>query len=597
MDEEKGLALGKFLAAVWRHPWARFEFLQTESGLTEFKARRARQRAAASGLLETMRIATKGQPRPPTRYALSSTGARQFGLSLAHVNRRAEVLVAAPHLERVRGVLLSDGAIRKRLVWSISPWRVAPGLMLDALTCMRTTRGTKVLIAFAAPPAGAARSWWYVELLRCWLVVQRNAGGNSVALAVLGLPFNLTALPMLLGNRRRSTKHPKAASAPVYFLPDGGEPAQLDLPETWLRLPDLGWGRFCPWDEPTLAPSRSPARAYVDGRVPRTPRPRPLREWAERSRHPVASVLRAGLAMTHGEASLLVALLQYPAFSADEIALIVGIRQRSVRRQLGRLREMGLVEILPLFGGEQRSVLTPRGQDLLACKSMQTPARFRIRRAWATDHGPLTRSPRHMEYILALMFALRRSGRLASWDLVQARYEYCVAVAPGDLTRPRRVELVPDSGGVLMAEGREIPFWLEIDRGTRNGVRLTRQLEKYILARFGYAASDAIPVLLYVVAEGGETRARLVARRLVELSSRYRLRRMPAILITTWELLTGGDLSGAPDPLTAVWRLPFRWREYVLPVPPLRVGGGVSRSGMTHTESTRAVEQPAAVVA
>jgi hypothetical protein len=148
-----------------------------------------------------------------------------------------------------------------------------------------------------------------------------------------------------------------------------------------------------------------------------------------------------------------------------------------------------------------------------------------------------------MEYIFAFMFALRRSGWLASWDLVQARYEYCVAVAPGDLTRPRRVELIPDSEGVLAVDGRKVPFWLEIDRGTRNGVRLTRQLEKYILARFGYAASDPIPMLLYVVAEGGETRARLVARRLVELVARYRLRRMPAILISTWELLTDGDHS------------------------------------------------------
>lgn len=46
-------------------------------------------------------------------------------------------------------------------------------------------------------------------------------------------------------------------------------------------------------------------------------------------------------------------------------------------------------------------------------------------------------------------------------------------------------------------------------------------------------------MLLYVVAEGGESRARIVARRLIELSIRYPLRRIPAILIATWELLTG----------------------------------------------------------
>jgi hypothetical protein len=123
------------------------------------------------------------------------------------------------------------------------------------------------------------------------------------------------------------------------------------------------------------------------------------------------------------------------------------------------------VETLPLFEGEKRSVLTAPGLDLVAFKSMQTPTRFRTRRAWPADHAPLTRSPRHMQYILAFMFALLRDGRLGGWDLVQARYEYCVAIAPWRPPRPRRVELVPDSGGILTVDGREVPFWLEIDRG------------------------------------------------------------------------------------------------------------------------------------
>jgi hypothetical protein len=120
-----------------------------------------------------------------------------------------------------------------------------------------------------------------------------------------------------------------------------------------------------------------------------------------------------------------------------------------------------------------------------------------------------------------------------------------------------------------------VPFWL-IDQA-RHGVRLTWQLEKYILARFGYAASDPLPMLLYVVAEGGESRARLVARRLVELSTRYRLRRIPAILITTWELLTGGDRSRPPEPMEAVW-IAVPLDGYVLPVPPATAAQGVSEN-------------------
>ena len=588
--------LRRFLETVCRHPWARFEFLLAESGLTEFEARRTRQRAIEAGYVETMRIATKGQPRPPRRYAMTSSGARQFGFGLPRVNRRAEVLIGAPHLERGRKIFLNAPVVRERLVWSISPWRAAPGLVLDALACMRGARGREVLVAFAVPPEGAAASWWYAELLRSWFIFGHRRGADAV-LAVLGLPFDPMAMPMLIGSRRRSAKYPKGPSAPVYFLPDGCHRLPLERPEAWLRLPDLGWGAFCPWDEPTLPPSANPAWVYLDGTTPRTRRQQSMRTWAERSRHPTAAALRAALAITHGEASVLAALLQYPAFSAEELAVTVRLRQHSVSRCLRRLGDMSLVEILPLFKADRRSVLTSMGTDLLAHTAMQTPAQFRVRRAWATDHGPLTRSPRHMSYILELMLALHRSGRLGKWDLVQARYEYWIAVAPGDLTRPRRVELVPDSSGVLIVEGRQVPFWLEIDRGTRNGVRLTRQLEKYILARFGYAASNPIPMLLYVVAEGGETRARLVARRLVELASRYRLRRMPAILITTWELLTDGNLAGAPDPLKAIWRLPFRWMEFVEPVPPLRAGGEVPGTETRHRESPWANEPQVPVVA
>lgn len=571
-------ALERFLHAVCQHPWARFEFLQMESGLTEFKARSARQRSLEVGLIETMRIATKRQPRPPRRYSLTPDGAYRICVALPPIHRRAETLLAAPHLEKVRGLFLGAASIRDRLVWSISPWRAAPGLMVDALTCIRSSRSREVLVAFAVPPEGAAPSWWYVELLRGWFRQRRSRGELNAVLAVLGLPFDPRAMPMLIRSRRRGSEQSKGAPAPVYFLPHEVGGSELVVPDAWLRLPDLRWGRFCPWDEPTLTTTRSAPESYQDGRLPRTARPQRLGDWTQRSGHTVARVLLAGLDITHGEVSLLHALLQYPAFSVEELALIVGMSARSVRRSLGRMKEMGLVEGLPLFAREGRSVLATCGLDLLAYSAMQTPARFRTRRAWSADHVPLTRSPRHMVYIFAFMFALRRGGWLASWDLVQARYEYCVAVGPGDLTRPRRVELIPDSEGVLAVDGREVPFWLEIDRGTRNGVRLTRQLEKYILARFGYAASDPIPMLLYVVAEGGETRARLVARRLVELAARYRLRRMPAILISTWELLTDGDHSHAPDPLKAVWRLPFRWMEYILPVPPARDEAAASKS-------------------
>src|SRR3990172_11450890 len=136
MAEETDAELRRFLGAVWRHPWARFEFLQMESGLTEFKARRARRQSLDMGLVELMRIATKGQPKPPARYTLTAAGAHRMRMGLPPIDRRASMLLAAPHLEKVRGVFLGAAAIRERLVWLISPWRAGGGVVLDALACM-----------------------------------------------------------------------------------------------------------------------------------------------------------------------------------------------------------------------------------------------------------------------------------------------------------------------------------------------------------------------------------------------------------------------------------------------------------------------------
>ncbi len=576
--------LERLLQAICRHPWARFGLLQLESGLTEYQARAARKQALEEGMIETLRVATKGQPRPPRRYGLTPVGAYQARIPIPPINRRAEQLLAAGHLETVRTGILGGAPVRRRLVWAISPWRAAPNLTLDALTCVRGRGGVPVLIAFAAAPSTANPAWWYVELRRCWIRFRNARRDMEVGLAIVGAPFEARGLPTLAGPRPGRRGGRRQRPSPVYILRTLEYGSAINSPEKWERVPSSGSASCCPWDDPTFAPCTVPAGSFLDGRIPSSPRRQPLSAWAETSTHPAAPGLRASLSMTHAQAALVPALLRYPAFASAELAGLLEIRKRTVIRGLRQLSRLDLCECLPLFKREQRFVLTDRGIDLLAYQSMQTPSRFRSRRAWPSAHEPFTAFPRHMRYILAFMFALQRQGRLLEWDLVHARFAYTVAAAPADLVRPRRIELVPDSSGVLSAGKLRMPFWLEIDRGTRTGKKLVRQLEKYVLARFGDAASAPIPLLLYVVAEGGEARARLVARRLVELASRYRLVRAPAILITTWELLVGEERTGQPQPLRAVWRLPFRWREFVKPVIPAGHMTGCSDASIRHEQ-------------
>ncbi len=429
-----------------------------------------------------------------------------------------------------------------------------------------------MLVAFAAPPDGAAKSWWYVELARQWFRYRRREKGVEIGLALLGTPFAPKRHLMLASFHRGNRGQGRRATWPVHFLVYSRERPGPGVAENWIRVPTLSNAQLCPWDDPELMPSDVTEDTFLDGRIPRAAREQHLTEWAEDSSHSVASTLQPALEMTHGQMTLLQALLRYPAFAAEELSQLIDLRNRTVIDGLQHLEELRLAEALPLFAHERRFVLTDRGLDLSAYRSMQTPARFRARRSWPTAHEPLTIFPDHMDFILAFMFALQRQGRLLHWDLVHARYGYSVAESLGDLARTRLVDVVPDSSGVVAVDGREYPFWLEIDRGTRTGKQLTRQLEKYILVRFSDVASDPIPVLLYVVAKGGQRRARLVARKLVELASKYSLQCAPAILITTWELLTDGGRSSEPDPLRPVWRLPFNWSEYLSPVPPAKVG-------------------------
>lgn len=571
--------LRSFAGAACRHPWARFDFLQLSSGLSEFKARQARTNALEAGYVETVRIAGEGQPRPPRRYGLTPKGAYEACLPLPRVDRRAQLLLAAPHLEVVRQRILSEPVIRERLVWSISPWRAAPGITLDALACLRGRASKEVLVAFAAPPPGAAEAWWYVELASQWFRFRRTAKGIEVGLAVLGTPFAPKRYLILASSRRGRRRRGPEATGPVHFLVDSKERADPAEAKNWIRVPALPSGPLCPWDDPELMPSEVTDDTFLDGKIPRAVRQQHLTEWSEDSVHSVASALRPALEMTHGQMTLLQGLLRYPAFAAGELSPLIGLRRRTVLDGLQQLEELGLAEILPLFAHERRFVLTERGLNLSAYRSMQTPARFRARRSWPTAHEPLTTFPDHMDFILSFMFALQRQSCLLHWDLVHARYGYSIVEPPGSLARTWFVDVVPDSSGVMAVNGREHPFWLEIDRGTRTGKKLTRQLEKYILVRFSDAASAPIPVLLYVVAEGGENRARLVARKLVKLAGSYSLQRTPAILITTWELLTDGDRASEPDPLRPVWRLPFNWSEFLSPVPPVEVRRQGSNGG------------------
>jgi hypothetical protein len=111
---------------------------------------------------------------------------------------------------------------------------------------------------------------------------------------------------------------------------------------------------------------------------------------------------------------------------------------------------------------------------------------------------------------------------------------------------------IPDAiGQVRVLDGRAIPFWLEVDRGTHHGRALRLKLERY------YAVDGLQPRLgararriLMVVAQSDEARLLNLQRRIRELDDRYQARL--DVLLTRADLLDVG--LGRLNPLLPAWR-------------------------------------------
>jgi len=118
------------------------------------------------------------------------------------------------------------------------------------------------------------------------------------------------------------------------------------------------------------------------------------------------------------------------------------------------------------------------------------------------------------------------------------------------------VTIHPDGeGDFVFRDGRKVRFWLEVDRGTRTGMRFSAQLEKYYLIRYARTQAVNIPVLLYITDTGGERdegRLRSAARRLAQQSrARYPGSRLH-ILFTTGDLIDRFE-EGDPGSVR-IWR-------------------------------------------
>jgi hypothetical protein len=190
------------------------------------------------------------------------------------------------------------------------------------------------------------------------------------------------------------------------------------------------------------------------------------------------------------------------------------------------------------------------GLALLAGLAGVSPKAFNRYLGWPVRAGAFRKVEQHQDVVTGFMLHLLREGALAHWSFNAARYTFTLP-RPQDGAGLRQVRVYPDSAGVLdWEDGQGGLFWLEVDRGTRRGKRLSWKLEKYFLIHFSLAAPTHVPPILYLVSgpAGREEKRLQAVGRALSCLARTRPGTSLTLLLTTMSKVSAwtGPILDAP---------------------------------------------------
>lgn len=316
----------------------------------------------------------------------------------------------------------------------------------------------------------------------------------------------------------------------------------------------VGWG-----GEPPLWRLRLAART-ASAELPRTVRP--LREWAphaaaSESTPPAERVAAIALSTDRDQKHLIEWIARHPLLSASELAVVTGVPEPVVVRELDWLARCGTVRVDDEPASEEpvvrRYLVTELGLQLLARRDGVPTARYeRYSGVTASRVGGSGTDAhigvRHREHALGVnrVFvrlagdAQRAGGRLAVW-----RNE-------GESTRRFRHDgrgawIRPDGSGVLELAGVRRPFLLEYDRGTLDGGDYPAKFEgyrRYFEAEAWESDFAIAPALLFVCSDD-----RAEAR--VARAAGLHARELPLLYTTEWRYLR--DPENSAGLLGPIW--------------------------------------------
>jgi hypothetical protein len=492
---------------LYHHPWAALDFAAALAGAPPSSACRW-----ARGAFERLDVPS-ATPHKAWRRVLYPTLSLQKALGRPYRSPRLlerALLMNYARLPAARSYM-KQVALGGRLAWSISPWEPCanPAVIFDGLMAVRSEAGC--YLAGLVVPGANANLDWYTALMAVWRRWQRHMPFPA-ALFVVNFGLAGGELKMLAESLRRS---------------DGDYLERVLVSDGRSALGDLERGAAAV-RATVPVPAALPAARYF------------MRDCRAREPHPAETFLywargaspRAYWFATAPKSALLTlaAVARWPGMSRRQYAAILENRVRHPWKVLAGLRASGMIEE---DGG--MCAVAPRGLGLLAGVNGISEKLMGRMYKDQTALASYTLIRRHTEAVGDFVLPLIRSGELTAWEVARASYRF-------KLGQRERLEIRPDgAGAVRTRDGRTIFFWLEVDRGTRRGARLGRQIRRYIRA-LGASASEApMPVILFLVATGnGEDEARLrrIAREL-EKQARTSIRSHGLrALLTTGDLMS-----------------------------------------------------------
>jgi hypothetical protein len=408
-----------------------------------------------------------------------------------------------------------------------------------------------MLLALAMEPLNAGASWDR-QLLQEWRHWRRRSLAVPAALVLLrpsflrGTAENLRkyvserngCVGIYIGDSALSVSLPNW----VYLLPEKELIREAEAP--WrkgfgIQLPVLRREHF-------LNEQRKTRYRYT----------KTFRQWVNRVQDPVSQAAGLFLDSKASQLELLRAQAKFPAVDTKTLASFLGIHSRTIQNRRKYLLEHGLVSRVPRMWGHH--TITQRGMELLALLSGVGPEKMNAFLGDPTNTGLLIYQKEHTKAIFTFMQQLADEGILDSWDMLNARMEFGEIQMNFGPVR-KRVVVQPDSVGILKVSQRlRFLFWLEIDRGTRFGQNLIRQLRKYFLVQYAREYDLPPAPILYVIADkNGKDAQRLdlIRRRLLEISREYPgvpLR----ILLTTSERIQETEKTSIRD--AKIWQVFYR---------------------------------------